>query len=139
LWQFRVDGDTARTREAFDVAVRANPYVVPYLLDPDSIPFARPPRFALRSREEAAYVAETLADAFAATDGALPWLAAQTRRSPSRPRSDPAKPIGLRWRGTIAHSQQKSLPVSQSSPPGRNRSPTVVHAKGFRTATPVGS
>jgi tetratricopeptide (TPR) repeat protein len=53
LWQFRVDGGTARTRVAFDAAIRANPYVVPYLLDPDSIPFDRPPHFALRSREEA--------------------------------------------------------------------------------------
>lgn len=86
LWQFRVGGDTARTREALDAAIRANPFVVPYLLDPHSIPFTRPPHFALRSREEAAYVADTLADAFAATDGALAWLAALARRSPSRPR-----------------------------------------------------
>ncbi|MGH9204842.1 MAG: hypothetical protein ACRD2A_26755, partial [Vicinamibacterales bacterium] len=85
LWRLRVDGGTARTRVAFDAAIRANPYVVPYLLDPDSIPFDRPPHFALRSRDEAAYVAETLADAFAATGGALEWLAAQWRSS-SRPR-----------------------------------------------------
>lgn len=85
LWQLRVDGGTSRTREVFDAAVRANPYVVSYLLNPDSIPFDRPPHFALRSREEAAYVAETLADAFAATDGALTWLAAQARHSPPRP------------------------------------------------------
>lgn len=84
LWQLRVDGDTVRTRAAFDAAIRANPYVVPYLLAPDSLPFDRPPHFALRSREEAAYVAETLADAFAATDGALTWLAAQARHSPPR-------------------------------------------------------
>lgn len=91
LWQFRVDGGTTRTREAFDAAVRANPHVVSYLLNPDSIPFDRPPHFALRSREEAAYVADTLGDAFAATDGALEWLATQARRSPShrgRGRSD---------------------------------------------------
>jgi tetratricopeptide (TPR) repeat protein len=85
LWQFRNGGDTARTREAFEAAIRANPFVVPYLLNPDAIPLTRPPHFALRSREEAAYVAETLADAFAATDGALAWLAAQARRSPPRP------------------------------------------------------
>ena len=45
LWRFRVDGGSALTREAFDAAVRANPYVVSYLLDPDSIPFDRPPQF----------------------------------------------------------------------------------------------
>jgi hypothetical protein len=84
LWQLRVEGDTARTRATFDAAIRANPYVVPYLLDPDALPFDRPPHFALGSREEAAYVAESLADAFAATDGALEWLAAQPRHSPHR-------------------------------------------------------
>jgi tetratricopeptide (TPR) repeat protein len=86
LWRFRVEGGTARTRAAFDAAIGANPYVVPYLLDPDSMPFDRPPHFALRSREEAAYVADTLVGAFAATAGALEWLAAQPRRPPSRPR-----------------------------------------------------
>jgi tetratricopeptide (TPR) repeat protein len=84
LWRLRVDAGS-ETRAVFDAAVQANPYVVSYLLDPDSIPFDRPPHFALHSREEAAYVAETLADAFAATDGALEWLAAQAWRSPSRP------------------------------------------------------
>ena len=29
LWQLRVDGDTARTRAAFDAALRANPHGVP--------------------------------------------------------------------------------------------------------------
>lgn len=84
LWQFRAGGGTSRTRVAFDAAILANPYVVSYLLDPDLIPFNRPSHFALRSREEAAHVAGELGDAFAATDGALDWLAAQARRSPSR-------------------------------------------------------
>lgn len=86
LWRFRVDGGSASTGAAFDAAIHANPYVVSYLLDPGSIPFDRPPHFALCSREEAAYVAETLADAFAATDGALEWLATQAPPFPSRPR-----------------------------------------------------
>jgi tetratricopeptide (TPR) repeat protein len=86
LWRLRVDRGSPETRAAFEAAIQANPYVVPYLLDPDSIPFDRPPYFALRSREEAAYVAETLADAFAATDGARDWLSAQARRPPSRSR-----------------------------------------------------
>lgn len=84
LWRLRADGGSPETRAAFDAAIQANPYVVSYLLDPDSIPSDRPPHFALHSREEAAYVAETLADAFAATDGALEWLAAQKWRFPSR-------------------------------------------------------
>ena len=86
LWRLRVDGGTASTSAAFPAAIQANPYVVSYLLDPDSIPFDRPPHFALRSREEASYVAETLAGAFAATDGALEWLATQAPPFPSRPR-----------------------------------------------------
>jgi len=86
LWRLRVDRGSPETREAFDAAIQANPYVVSYLLDPDSIPFDRPPHFALHSREEAAYVAETLADVFAATDGAREWLAAQRGRFPSRSR-----------------------------------------------------
>jgi tetratricopeptide (TPR) repeat protein len=85
LWRFRVDGDTPATRAAFDAAVHTNPYVVSYLLDPDSIPFDRPPYFALGSREEAAYVADALADAFAATDGAVAWLTTQAPPSRSRP------------------------------------------------------
>jgi hypothetical protein len=50
--------------------------------DPDA------PSFELGSREEAAYVADALFDAFASTAGALEWLAAQTtrrRRSKARP------------------------------------------------------
>jgi tetratricopeptide (TPR) repeat protein len=86
LWRLRVDRGSPETREAFDAAIQANPYVVSYLLDPGSIPFDRPPHFALHSREEAAYVAETLADVFAATDGAREWLAAQRWRFPSRSR-----------------------------------------------------
>lgn len=86
LWRFRVDGDTSRTREAFDSAVAANPHVVSYLLNPDSIPFGRPPYFTLGSREEAAYVADALVDAFAATDGALEWLTTHAPPVPARPR-----------------------------------------------------
>jgi hypothetical protein len=67
-------------------AVPANPYVVPYLLDPDSLPFDRPPHFALRSREKAAYVAESLADAFTATNGALAWLSGAGTAFSPRPR-----------------------------------------------------
>jgi tetratricopeptide (TPR) repeat protein len=86
LWRLRVDRGSPETRAAFDAAIQANPFVLSYLLEPDSIPFDRPPHFALHSRDEAAYVAEALAGAFAATDGALDWLAAQKGRPPSRAR-----------------------------------------------------
>jgi tetratricopeptide (TPR) repeat protein len=81
LWRYRTEGDATGTREAFSSAVIANPHVVNYLLDPDSMPSDQAPSFALGSREEAAYVADTLGHAFVSTDGALEWLAAQMSRS----------------------------------------------------------
>ena len=129
LWRLRVDGGTARTRAAFDAAIQANPYVVSYLLDPDSIPFDRPPHFALHSREEAAYVAETLVDGFAATDGALEWLATQAPPSPRVRGADDAD------RHSEAHATWE--PTLRAVPMRiRDRH---AHVKGFRTATPVGS
>ncbi len=86
LWHLRVHGDAPDTRAACQAAIAANPHVVSYLLEPESLPFARPPRFALGSRDEAAYVAETLETAFMTTPGALEWLQAQPRRPPSRSR-----------------------------------------------------
>jgi tetratricopeptide (TPR) repeat protein len=88
LWRYRTEGDAESTREAFAAAVGANPYVVKYLLDPDGMPDTHAGSFELGSREEAAYVADALFDAFASTEGALEWLAAQTtrrRRSKARP------------------------------------------------------
>jgi tetratricopeptide (TPR) repeat protein len=85
LWRTSVVGIPCRRRRGPNARGIRRRYtrVVPYLLDHDSIPFDRPPHFALRSREEAAYVADTLADAFAETRGALEWLAAQEWRPPS--------------------------------------------------------
>ena len=88
LWRYRSDGDAESTREAFAAAVGANPHVVKYLLDPDSMPDPDAPSLELGSREEAAYVADALIDAFQSTEGALEWLAAQktrSRRSKARP------------------------------------------------------
>ena len=88
LWRYRSDGDAESTREAFAAAVGANPHVVKYLLDPDAMPDTDAGSFELGSREEAAYVADALFDAFESTEGALEWLAAQAtrrRRSKARP------------------------------------------------------
>ena len=90
LWRYRGEGDAESTREAFAAAVGANPHVVKYLLDPDAMPDPDAPSFELGSREEAAYVADALVDAFEATEGALEWLAAQpTRRRRSKARPSP--------------------------------------------------
>jgi tetratricopeptide (TPR) repeat protein len=80
LWLFRTEGDSGRARAALDIARHVNPQVVKYLLDPDSLPFARPPHFALGSMDEAAYVAETLGAACTGTPGATSWLRSQARR-----------------------------------------------------------
>jgi hypothetical protein len=93
LWRFRTEGDTAPTRAALDNALKANAHVVKYLVDPESMPFERPPHFALGSKEEAAYVAESLGDAYEATAGATSWLRERTmnRRLRSRMPKRPAR------------------------------------------------
>ena len=78
--RFRTEGDTPAARAAVDAAVRANPYAIRYLLDPDSAPEEAAPVFRLGSREEAGGVVDALLEAFEATDGALEWLRAQARR-----------------------------------------------------------
>jgi tetratricopeptide (TPR) repeat protein len=74
LRAFQIDGDSTRARAALKGAIRINPHVVQYLLDPDALPPDAPSHSALGSREEAAYVAEGLGAAFDASPGALSWL-----------------------------------------------------------------
>jgi len=88
LVRYRLEGDTESTRAAFAAAVAANPHVAKYLLDPDAMPDPDAPSSASGSREDAAYVADGLLDAFAATEGVLGWMAAQKtqrRRAKARP------------------------------------------------------
>lgn len=80
LWLFRTDGDTPRTRSALDAARRVNPHVVKYLIDPDAVPVERPSHFALGSKDEAVYVAESLGPAYSFTAGATSWLRSQSRK-----------------------------------------------------------
>jgi tetratricopeptide (TPR) repeat protein len=80
LRAFQVEADGPRARAALDNAVRTNPHVIGYLLDPESISPVTPPHFALGSNQEGAYVAEALQAAFDATPGARSWLGAMARR-----------------------------------------------------------
>ena len=73
LWTFRTQGDSNAAREALQEATRKNRHVIRYLLEPDTMP-ERAPHFALGSKEEAAFAADELLDAFEQTDGALEWL-----------------------------------------------------------------
>jgi tetratricopeptide (TPR) repeat protein len=85
LWLFRTEGDSARARAALQEATQINRHVVGYLLGPDSIPW-RAPHFALGSKEEAAYAADELLDAFEQTSGALTWLRARAGHLGARKR-----------------------------------------------------
>jgi tetratricopeptide (TPR) repeat protein len=96
LWRFRTVGDTPRTRDALDGALQSNPHAVKFLLNPDSIPFERPPHIALGSNDEGAYVAEMLGDAFEVTAGAVSWLQAQTATRRTRARR--SRPVRRRVR-----------------------------------------
>ncbi len=98
LWRLRADGGSPDTRAAFDAAIQANPYVVSYLLDPDSIPFRSTAALRVASREEAAYVAETLADAFARPMALLIGCGTDVAFSvPNRPRTGEADKFAITW------------------------------------------
>lgn len=84
LWRFRSEGDGALARSELTSAVRRNPRVIDYLLDPDSMAGVMAPHFTLGSKEEAAYAAEELYDAFEKTIGAFDWLRAQEPRLRTR-------------------------------------------------------
>jgi tetratricopeptide (TPR) repeat protein len=86
LRAFQREGDSRGANAALNEAVRVNPHVVRYLLDPDAIPPNAPPHFTLGSREEAAYVAEGLYLAFDATPGALSWIQRRADRTKGRGR-----------------------------------------------------
>ena len=85
LWMFRRQGDSATARAALQEATRTNPHVIAYLFDRDSIPW-RAQHFTLGSKEEAAYVADELLNAFEETDGSLAWVQrhARHRREPRK-------------------------------------------------------
>jgi len=95
LQLLRATGDTPRTHTALTDAVRIHPHVVKYLLKPDSLPLDRPPHFALGSKEEAAYAADALLEAFESTAGAVPWL----RLHATRGGGGAGRRVGARPRG----------------------------------------
>jgi hypothetical protein len=91
-------GDATATREALGSAVVANPHVVDYLLDPESMPAGQPPSFALGSGEEAAYVAQSLAGL-------------------SRPRRVCSSGWLLGRRGVAPPAPGVAVPVADTTPP----------------------
>jgi len=80
---WRREGDTAQARATLDHAVAESPYVLDYLLDPESIPEPSGPFVTPGGRDDAASVARSLAPAFLANPGILEWA---ERRRPKRAR-----------------------------------------------------
>lgn len=80
LLLFRTEGDSPAARAALSEARRINPHVVKYLVEPDTLPPVPAPHFAFGSKDEAAYAAEALGAAYAATPDAAAWLQSRARK-----------------------------------------------------------
>ena len=78
LLAFRLSGRSAAACSQLREAFRANSHVPELLLEAESPPM--PPHYSPGSPEEAIVCAEELRPAFAQTEGALDWLAAELRQ-----------------------------------------------------------
>jgi len=79
LVAFRREGDSAGARSAVTRAIESNPYVVDYLLAPETLPEDPPPYVTIGGRDDAANAARALSPAFEETPGALEWVYLQPR------------------------------------------------------------
>ncbi|MFH1268721.1 MAG: tetratricopeptide repeat protein, partial [Planctomycetota bacterium] len=75
LLAFRLSGKSAAACRELRDAFRTNPHVPELLVEEEPLPM--PPHYSPGSPEEAIVCAEELAAAFAETEGALAWLAAE--------------------------------------------------------------
>jgi tetratricopeptide (TPR) repeat protein len=78
LLLFRIAGDTANVRQALAEALASNPHLPAYLLGHKPLPAQLPRYTGLGDEREAAYWAAETNQAWAATPGALAWLAQHT-------------------------------------------------------------
>ncbi|MBN2476973.1 MAG: hypothetical protein JXB62_20360 [Pirellulales bacterium] len=78
LLAFRLSGKSKAARREFREAFRTNPHVPEFLLEEAHGPL--PPHYRPASPEEAMICAEELRPAFARTEGALDWIAAEHRQ-----------------------------------------------------------
>jgi tetratricopeptide (TPR) repeat protein len=79
LVTFRRERDSAAAQAAFSCAIESNPYVVDYLLAPETLPEDPPPYVTIGGRDDAASAARALLPAFEETPGALEWVSLQPR------------------------------------------------------------
>ena len=77
LLAFRLSGKSAAARRELRGAFRVNTHVPEFMMGEEALP--TPPHYSLGSPEEAIICVEELQGAFAATEGALDWLAAEHR------------------------------------------------------------
>ena len=78
LVAFRSDGDTPIARQMLDQALRANPYVILYLMGTLPMPSPLPNSYAIGEQSEAVDCTVNSGQAWLKTPGALDWLRAQT-------------------------------------------------------------
>jgi len=86
LWAFRRDGDSPASRQRLRAALRTNRHVPGYLAGDSEWTAPSPTSYALGSREEAVICDDELGEAWAATPGALDWLAAHAPAGKRRKR-----------------------------------------------------
>jgi tetratricopeptide (TPR) repeat protein len=86
LAAFRREGDTPQARARLRAAVRANRHVPAYLTGDAERPPLLPETYALGSPEEAVIAVADLGDVWAATPGALDWVATQIPSKKKRKR-----------------------------------------------------
>ena len=86
LAAFRREGDSPASRAKFRAAVRANRHVPAYLTGEAERPPVLPETYAVGSPEEAVISVADLGDVWAATPGALGWVATQVPSKKKRKR-----------------------------------------------------
>jgi len=86
LVAFRREGDSSGAQSALTRAIESNPYVVDYLLAPETLPEDPPPYVTVGGRDDAASTARALLPAFEETPGGLEWVYLQPRSRKRRTR-----------------------------------------------------
>jgi tetratricopeptide (TPR) repeat protein len=79
LIAFRREGDSSGSQSALTHAIQSNPYVLDYLLAPETLPVDPPPYVTVGGRDDAVSVARALLPAFEETPGAPEWVQVQLR------------------------------------------------------------
>jgi tetratricopeptide (TPR) repeat protein len=80
LLAFRSEGDTPAARAALSEAMRGNPHVARFIIDPDSAPDGDPSFVTFGSPDEAVGASDLLGPAFEEVAGALDWLTREAAR-----------------------------------------------------------